>query len=237
MDQAGEQISPWVQQVGVDPRFGQGAAAAQSVPMRRAPLASGPLFFHFQEGFATQGAWIMSESGPKRIGVSIEVPPHAYDPATQPELFDGVLARRVVAFFVDFIILAVPVLFATIFILIFGVVTFGLGWLLFWLLWPATIAWVLLYYAFTLGGPHSATIGMRVMDLQMRLWYGAPVYHVLGAMHVVVFWLTISFLTPLVLLVGFFNERRRLLHDMLVGTIVINNDIRAKALRAGRPMG
>ena len=40
----------------------------------------------------------MPESEPKRIGLSVEVKPHAYDPATQPELFEGVLARRVVAF-------------------------------------------------------------------------------------------------------------------------------------------
>jgi uncharacterized RDD family membrane protein YckC len=33
-------------------------------------------------------------------------------------------------------------------------------------------------------------------------------------------------------LIAFFNARRRLLHDMLVGTIVINNQARAQALRA-----
>jgi uncharacterized RDD family membrane protein YckC len=38
-------------------------------------------------------------------------------------------------------------------------------------------------------------------------------------------------LTPLVLLVGLFNERRRLFHDMVVGTIVINSPARAAALR------
>ena len=31
---------------------------------------------------------------PRRIGVSIDVKPHAYDPAANPELFEGVLARR-----------------------------------------------------------------------------------------------------------------------------------------------
>ena len=77
---------------------------------------------------------------------------------------------------------------------------------------------------------------MRVMDLEMRTWYGAPAYFVLGAVHAIVYWLTVSFLTPFVLLVGFFNHRRRLLHDMLVGTIVINNpSARARArLRAER---
>ena len=40
----------------------------------------------------------MPDNEPKRIGVTIEVKPHAYDPLTVPELFEGVLARRVVAF-------------------------------------------------------------------------------------------------------------------------------------------
>ena len=70
------------------------------------------------------------------------------------------------------------------------------------------------------------------MDLEMRTWYGAPAYFVLGAVHAIVYWVTVSFLTPFILLVAFFNERRRLLHDMLVGTIVINNPARAQALRA-----
>jgi len=49
--------------------------------------------------------------------------------------------------------------------------------------------------------------------------------------HAIVFWVTVSFLTPFIVLVAFFNHRRRLLHDMLVGTIVINNPARAQALR------
>jgi uncharacterized RDD family membrane protein YckC len=105
-------------------------------------------------------------------------------------------------------------------------VTFGLGWLLFWLLQPATVIWALLYYGFTLGSPASATVGMRVMNIQLRTWYGAPCYFVLGAVHAIAFWLSVSFLTPLVLIVCFFNDRRRLLHDFLVGTVMINNPAR-----------
>jgi uncharacterized RDD family membrane protein YckC len=71
-------------------------------------------------------------------------------------------------------------------------------------------------------------------DLEMRTWYGAPAYFVLGAAHAVVYWLSISFLTPFILLVTFFNDRKRLLHDMLVGTIVINNPKRTEALRGAR---
>src|SRR5512146_1917616 len=164
--------------------------------------------------------------------VAIDVKPHAYDPVRNPELFEGVLARRVVAFVIDFIIIAVPVTLAAMFIFAFGIVTLGLGFALYWLLSPATVIWALLYFGGTLGGPNSATIGMRVMDLEMRTWYGAPAYFVLGAVHAIAFWFTVSFFTPFVLLVCFFNQRRRLLHDIILGTVVINNPVRAAALRS-----
>src|SRR5512136_428137 len=169
--------------------------------------------------------------------MSIDIKPHAYDPATQPELFDGVLARRVVAFVIDFLVIAVPVVLAAMFIFAFGIVTLGLGFALYWLLPSATVVWAIVYFGATLGGPTSATIGMRVMDLEMRTWYGAPAYFVLGAVHAVVFWISISMLTPLILLVAFFNQRRRLLHDIVVGTVVINNPVRAQVLAGIRPGG
>jgi uncharacterized RDD family membrane protein YckC len=173
----------------------------------------------------------MSSTGPAGFGGSFGARPHAYDPVTMPEYFEGVLARRVIAFFIDLAIIAVPILFAWLFIFIFGVVTFGLGWFLFWLWWPAAMIWAILYYGLTLGSPSSATVGMRVMGLEMRTWYGAPCYFVLGAVHAILFCVTVSLLTPFILLVGFFNDRRRLLHDILLGTVVINHDARTRAIR------
>lgn len=175
----------------------------------------------------------MSDNGAKRFGATLDVKPHAYDPARNPELFEGVLPRRIIAFFIDVILVLAPVGLAGILIFLFGLVTFGLGWALFWLISPGTVIWALVYYGSTFGGPASATVGMRVMDLEMRTWYGAPCYFVLGAVHAVVFWLSMS-ATPLVLLVAFFNARRRLLHDIVLGTVVINNKARAAAL-AGLP--
>ena len=165
--------------------------------------------------------------------MSIDIKPHAYDPVTHPELFEGVLARRIVAFMIDFLAIAAPIVLGAMFIFAFGIVTLGLGWALYWLLPPASVIWALAYFGLTLGGPSSATIGMRVMDLQMRTWYGAPAYSVLGAVHAIVFWFSISALTPFILLVAFFNQRRRLLHDIVLGTVVINNEQRAAALRSG----
>jgi uncharacterized RDD family membrane protein YckC len=165
-------------------------------------------------------------------GTPFDVKPHAYDPAANPELFEGILARRVVAFIIDLIIIAIPLVAASMFIFVFGLITFGLGWALFWLLSPASVVWALAYYGLTLGSPASATFGMRAMDIQMRTWYGAPAYFVLGAVHAIVFWISVSVLTPFILLVGFFNARRRLLHDILVGTVIINNAARALSLRS-----
>ncbi len=164
----------------------------------------------------------MSTTGPGGMGFSVQDRPHAYDPLTNPELFEGVLARRAIAFVIDVIIISIPIIFFALFILVFGLITLGLGWVLFWLWWPAAVLWALVYYGITFGGPHSATVGMRVMNIQMRTWYGAPCYFLLGVAHAILFWATVSLLTPFVLLVGFFNNRRRLLHDMLIGTVVIN---------------
>jgi uncharacterized RDD family membrane protein YckC len=168
--------------------------------------------------------------------MAIDIKPHAYDPVLNPELFEGVLSRRILAFVIDLVILAIPVMLASIFIFAFGIVTLGLGFLLYGLLYPATVIWALAYFGVTEGGPSSATIGMRVMDLEMRTWYGAPAYFVLGAVHAIVFWVSITALTPFIVLVAFFNERRRLLHDIVLGTVVINSGRRAAMLRAG-PMG
>ncbi|MDE2332311.1 MAG: RDD family protein [Bradyrhizobium sp.] len=151
--------------------------------------------------------------------------PHAFDPYLHPELFRGVLTRRFFAFLIDLMVLSIPVVLACLFIAVFGVVTLGLGWALFWLVSPASIIWALVYFGSSLGGPHSATLGMRVMDLEMRTWYGAPAYFVLGAMHAVLFWISVSFFSPLVVLVGLFNGRRRLLHDILLGTVIINSSV------------
>jgi uncharacterized RDD family membrane protein YckC len=131
-------------------------------------------------------------------------------------------------------VLSIPVVLVCMFIAVFGVVTLGLGWALFWLVSPASVIWAVIYYGASLGGPHSATLGMRVMDLELRTWYGAPSYFVLGAMHAVLFWISVSMLTPLVLLVGLFNGRRRLLHDMILGTVVINSSVRTQVAQSAR---
>jgi uncharacterized RDD family membrane protein YckC len=168
---------------------------------------------------------------PSRAGLDVEVKPHAYDPIAHPELFEGVLTRRVLAFIVDVLIITIPIVLVSIFIFLFGIFTLGLGWLLFWLVSPASAIWAIVYYGFTMGSPASATYGMRAFDLEIRTWYGGPCYFLLGAVHAILFWISISALTPFIVLLGLFNERRRLLHDFLIGTVVINSDRRLTQMR------
>jgi uncharacterized RDD family membrane protein YckC len=189
-------------------------------------------------GGASSAGGASNAGGPSNAGGAWRndggVPPHAFDPDLQPALFRGLLTRRVFAFLIDLVVLSVPVILGFIFIFVFGIVTLGLGFMLFWLAWPATIVWAIVYYGASIGGPHSATMGMRAMDLELRTWYGAPGYFVLGACHAVLYWVSISFLTPLVLLVGLFNGRRRLLHDIILGTVVINSSVRTQVAPSAR---
>lgn len=143
-----------------------------------------------------------------------------YDPVAQPELFVDVRRRRVMAYFLDLVFVSVLVFVAGAVVAIFGVVTLGIGWLLYGILVPAT---ALLYIAFTLGGPNGATPGMRIMGLEMRLWYGAKPYILLAVMHGILFYGLNIVLTPFIVLVSLFNERKRLLHDIVLGTVVINS--------------
>lgn len=181
--------------------------------------------YHLEYRF---GGW---DGGPDSGGP----PTDPFDPILNPDLFEGVLPRRVIAFLIDAFLIAAPVALAAVCIFIFGIVTFGLGWALFWVLSPGAVVWAVCYYGLTLGGSHSATIGMRAAELEMRTLRGYPSYFVLGAVHAILFWISVSALTPLVLLICFFNHRRRLLHDILMGTIVTNNQTRARRLRESGP--
>jgi uncharacterized RDD family membrane protein YckC len=90
------------------------------------------------------------------------------------------------------------------------------------LLYSGTVIWILIYYGATLGGPASATLGMRASGLEMRTWYGAHAISCSGPCMPWAFCVSVSALTPPVLLVGLFNARRRLLHDILFGTVAVD---------------
>lgn len=142
-----------------------------------------------------------------------------YDPRLYPELFASVRTRRIFAFLIDVVLILLLTGAAALFVFVLGVLTLGLGWLLFAVLWPGV---AILYYLVAFAGSGSATPGMRAMGLELRLWYGARAYALLGVMHAVLFYVSVTVLTPLVLLVSLFSERGRLLHDFVLGTVVVD---------------
>ena len=86
------------------------------------------------------------------------------------------------------------------------------------MVWPLV---PILYNTLTLGGPNSATPGMRVMGVEMHSFDGGRMYPLLALLHGVLFWLSVTFLTPVVIVVTLFTPRKQLLHDLLLGTFVI----------------
>lgn len=137
--------------------------------------------------------------------------------------FDSVRRRRMLAFILDFTIVCLLSLAAGTVVLFLGVLTFGLAWLLFGGIFPAV---AIIYSGLTVGGSHSATIGMRAAGLVTRRDNGGRPDFIQGAAHVVLFYVLCTFLTPLILLVSLFNGRKRMLHDMLVGITVENAMLR-----------
>jgi uncharacterized RDD family membrane protein YckC len=142
-----------------------------------------------------------------------------YDPVSQPHLFEAVLSKRLVGFFIDAVIIVTLMIPAMIVVSVLGVLTLGLG---FFLLPPLFTIVALGYVAVTLGGRRSATIGMRIAGVEVRTRTGQKIFPLLAILHALLFWFSIGILTPLILIVGLFTERKQLLHDLLLGVVVIN---------------
>ena len=143
-----------------------------------------------------------------------------YDPAIHPELYEGVRTRRAFAFLIDFSVIVFLMVAAYVVIAIVGIFTLGLLWLLLPAVWPVV---AILYSVLTLGGPSSATPGMRFMGIEMRNLRGEPIYYGLALLHVLGFWVSVAILTPLILLVALFTSRKQLLHDLILGTVAVRS--------------
>jgi uncharacterized RDD family membrane protein YckC len=157
-------------------------------------------------------------STPARAGTQIGDQPHAFNPVTQPQLFQAVIRKRCVAFIVDAIIILALTAIAYVAVAVLGIITLGLAWLLFGLVFPAV---GLGYNAITIGGPHSATIGQRMMGLTVPMWHGGKVTPLIAAFHALLFWFSLVIFFP-ILLWAFFDQRKRCLHDILAGVVIIN---------------
>jgi len=156
------------------------------------------------------------------------------DPETAPELFEGVLTRRVTAFLIDMVIITLMVTAISLVGAVAGLLTFGLAWLALIVILPLSIV---LYYAATLGSIKRATIGMQMMDLVLTPTRGAPLDGAMAVGHAIVFWLTVWISWPISLVIALFTPRRQMLHDLIVGALMVRRSPMTRHWAAYRGAG
>lgn len=131
--------------------------------------------------------------------------------------YSGVLSRRVFAFIVDYIIVGLLYIPAAVVLFFVSILTLGLGFLLYPVLFIIVAG---LYFGWTLGGPSQASLGMRAMGITMLRVDGSRMDFLTAIVHLALFWILNSVLTPLIMLAGLFTDRSRLVHDLLLGTVI-----------------
>ncbi len=138
-----------------------------------------------------------------------------YDRQAYADLFEGLLTRRVFAFLIDYAIVLLLMIPAAVVVFFLGLLTLGLGFYLYPVLFFVIAG---LYFGLSLSSYAQATPGMRVMDIMMVSDGGHRIDFLTAVLHLVIFWILNSLITPFVLLAGLFTERKRLLHDIALGT-------------------
>jgi uncharacterized RDD family membrane protein YckC len=140
-------------------------------------------------------------------------------------LTSGVMSRRCVAWVFDFFLIAVLVWVLWWILVMFGLLTFGLGFGA-----MSILPFVPFCYNFlSLLGASSATPGQQMMGLAVRRDFDlGPPTGVQALVSVLLFYLTLA-TSGLLLVVALFTTRHRTLHDLISGLVVV----RVRALTAG----
>jgi uncharacterized RDD family membrane protein YckC len=149
------------------------------------------------------------------------------EPITRPDLFEGVLWRRAMAYLIDACCIGAIVVLLWFFCLLLTILSFGLLGPVLWFLLGLV---PLFYHSLLVSGEHSATWGMRIFGLQMFSWDGTRPIFLQALVHTVLFYVTVGTTGGLILLFALFNRRRRTLHDVLAGMLMLR---RPYAVRTG----
>lgn len=144
--------------------------------------------------------------------------PYFPDPSTAPELFEGLLTRRVTAYLIDLVLIGGIAVVLGIVGVIMGFLTFGLAWMALVFVLPAA---VVLYYAVTLGSHRRATVGMQMMDIVLTPTRGQPLDGWMAFFHALLFWVTFWISWPVAILFALFTPRRQMIHDLIMGTLMV----------------
>lgn len=141
-------------------------------------------------------------------------------PYEDAQFYDGVPVRRLIAFLIDSV---VTVLLMTVIVVVgfvVGLLTFGLGWVVAALLFVSAD---FLYRWLTITSS-SATWGMAACGIELRDMRGERLDAGQALFHTGAYYLSVALAIPLLLnlLIMFISPHRRLIHDFLLGTVMIN---------------
>lgn len=142
---------------------------------------------------------------------------------TDSRRYEGVLLRRSCAALLDFLIVSVISTVLWLANCVATVGTLGLVSLPAFILAPVVIH--LLMCTYLLAGSQGASFGMRASGIRVVNTEGRPIDHVQAFLTTAMFFATVPIFLP-ALAVGFFTQRSRLLHDIVVGTVVLRSDLR-----------
>jgi uncharacterized RDD family membrane protein YckC len=81
----------------------------------------------------------------------------------------------------------------------------------------------LAYHTLLLSGPRSSTWGMRFFDLELRSWDGDRPVFLQALAQTALFYLTVGATGSIILLFSLLNRRKRTLHDVLAGTVMVRS--------------
>ncbi len=143
-----------------------------------------------------------------------DLPP---DPLDDPDLYDGIMWRRVVGYAVDVLILMVILMAVGLVLYFIGVLSFGLLLPLKFLIPPLV---PLAYHSYFIGHD-GATPGMRMFDVEVRAWTGGRPDYLQAFLMTVLFYVTVMFTFWLILIFALFNDRNRTAHDYLSGAVAV----------------
>ncbi|WP_169568653.1 RDD family protein [Sneathiella limimaris] len=136
-------------------------------------------------------------------------------PSSKSYNYDGIRFRRLVAYAIDVVVIACIGFVATIAATLMGIVTLGL-------LSPILAIGLALipiaYHTLTIGSEWNATVGMRVMGVEVYLHNGGEPDYLTAFLHSGLFYASMALTSSLILLVSLFNDKGRLLHDYLTSS-------------------
>jgi uncharacterized RDD family membrane protein YckC len=139
------------------------------------------------------------------------------DPDFDARFYEGVPSRRLVAWLVDFLVVAA---ISLVVIPIFGILTLGLGFFA-----APAVYWSLsfLYRVATLSG-RSATWGMQLMGIELRSANGERFGFGMAVAHVGLYSLSVFLTVPLFLsaLAVLATRYKQTVHDILLRSAAIN---------------